>query len=118
MISTNSFYDILGKSDSSQLDYQVIAINGYTTLPPLYGGPPIGVEPGDYPVVIVNTSGWSSTQTITIPENQTPTPSPATKPTPNQDSQQTEQAVVIGVAIAAVVIIAGLGFLATHIKRK
>ena len=124
VISTNSFYELLGMSNSHQLDYQIRAINGYknTTLP--YGGPPIGHEPGDYPVVIVNTSGWSNTQTITIPEGQSPTPSPATTPTPPPTStpynepQQIEQTVVIGAIITAVVFGAGLGLLIYLIKRK
>jgi hypothetical protein len=62
---TNGFYELLGTSDSNQLDYQIMAINGYKTLPS--SGIPIGVEPWDYPVNVVNTSGWSNTQTITIP---------------------------------------------------
>jgi hypothetical protein len=128
VISTNSFYELLGMTTSHQLDYQILAINGYknTTLP--YDGPPIGVEPGDYPVVIVNTSGWSNTQTITIPESQTPMPSPATTPTspptssppptPYSGAQLTEQEIIIGVAIIAVVIGAGLALLIYLIKRK
>jgi hypothetical protein len=80
LISTNGFYELLGMSNSNQLDYQVMAINGYTTPP--YDGPFIDYEPADLPVVIVNTSGWSNTQTITIPEGQTLTPSPITTPTP------------------------------------
>ena len=78
VISTNSFYELLGMSDSNQLDYQVMAINGYKNTTPTYGGPPIGHEPGDYPVVIVNTSGWGETQTISI--SATPPLSPEPKP--------------------------------------
>jgi hypothetical protein len=68
------------------------------------------------------TSGWSNTQTITIPESQAPTPSPETTPTPPptpySGAQLTEQEIIIGVAIAAAVIIVGLGLLIYLIKRK
>ena len=123
VISTNSFYELLGASNSNQLDYQILAINGYKNITYPYG-PPIGQEPGDYPVVIVNTSGWSNTQTITIPEGQTPTPSPATTPTspppsaPYQEPQQTQIEPIIGIAITAIVLGAGLGFLIYLLKRK
>jgi len=123
VISTNSFYELLGMSNSHQLDYQIRAINGYKNITYPYG-PPIGHEPGDYTVVIVNTSGWSNTQTITIPEGQTPTPSPATTSTPlptstpYQEPQRTDIEVIIGAVITAIVIGAGLGLLIYLIKRK
>jgi hypothetical protein len=75
-------------------------------------------------------SDWSDTQTLTIGESQTPTPSPETTPTPtaspsltptlapNQEPQQLEQEIIIGIAIIAVVIGAGLGLLIYLIKRK
>jgi hypothetical protein len=124
LISTNGFYELLGMSNSNQLDYQIMAINGYISDALPYGGPPIGYEPGDYPVVIVNTSGWSNTQTITIPEGQTPTPSPASTPTlqptstPYQEPQQTQIEAILGIAITAIVLGAGLGFLIYLLKRK
>jgi hypothetical protein len=77
------------------------------------------------------TSDWSNTQTITISESQTPTPSPAATPTPtapnmgptsppSQEPALTQEQLetIIGVAIAAVVIGAGLGLLIYLIKRK
>jgi hypothetical protein len=66
------------------------------------------------------TSDWSDTQTVTIGESRTPTPSPETTPTstPYQEPQQKEQEIIIGAAIAAAVIVAGLGFLIYSIKRK
>ncbi len=79
------------------------------------------------------TSDWSKTQTITIPEGQTSTPSPTTAPTPSpshaatpiptitpyQEPQQTEQlTIIMGVAITVAVIGAGLGLLLYLIKRK
>ena len=77
--SINSYYQILGNSTSHQLDYQIRAINGYlnTTFPYV---PPIGIEPGNYPVIVVSTSDWSPTQTITLPASSVlpnPTSSPA-----------------------------------------
>ncbi len=76
-------------------------------------------------------SGYSDTQTINISESQTPTPSPETTPTqtpppaitptptPYQEPQQTEQReILIGAAIAAAVIVAGLVMLIYLVKRK
>jgi hypothetical protein len=56
----------------------------------------------------------------TSPQSETPTSSPAATPTPTpyQEPQQTEQETIIGAAIAAVVIGAGLGLLIYLIKRK
>jgi hypothetical protein len=50
-ISTNGFYELLGMTNSHQLDYQIRTINGYvsTALPYV---PPIGLEPDDYPVIL------------------------------------------------------------------
>jgi hypothetical protein len=75
----NSIKVLLGLSGKPyQIDYQVEAINGYlnSTLP---GSPPINLE-----LIIVNTSGWSATQTIGIPATTlpNPTPSPTASPTP------------------------------------
>jgi hypothetical protein len=75
--SPNSYYEILGNSSSHLLDYQVRAINGYLneTVP---NGLPIGLDPNDTPVVVVNTSEWSDTVTIALPDYTpiTSTPSP------------------------------------------
>ena len=48
----------------------------------------------------------------------TPTPSPSTSPTPSQEPQQTQIETIVGVAITAAVLGAGLGFLIYLIKRK
>jgi hypothetical protein len=75
------------------------------------------------------SSDWSNTQTITIGQIQMYPPSPATTPkplpaqtstpTPSQEPQQTEQIELIaGVAIVAIVLGAGLGFLIYLTKRK
>jgi hypothetical protein len=79
-----------------------------------------------YPYVFTGeTSGWSNTQTVTLPANTplspNPTSSPATTPTqtPSQEPQQTDQNQTITVvAIAVVVIGAYLGLLIYLIKRK
>jgi hypothetical protein len=94
---------------NAQVDFQVEAMIGYVhhvVSIPLFSALVFEGE----------TSGWSATQTITISEGQTPTPSPAT--TPYSGARLTEQAIIIGVAIAATVIIAGLGLLIYLIKRK
>jgi hypothetical protein len=81
VMSVTTFYELLGTSDSNQLEYQIRAINGYKNTTPAYGGPPLGHDPGDYPVVIINTSGWSETQTISIPATPPSSPEP-TAPVP------------------------------------
>jgi len=63
----DSIKDSLGRSGSVQVDYQIEAINGYLGSGLTSGVPPIGFDPNNTPVIIVNTSGWSETQTITIP---------------------------------------------------
>lgn len=72
-------------------------------------------------------SGWSNTQTITIPENQTPslegTPTPPNiGPTsrPREESMLTQRQLelVLGVAFTVAVVGAGLGLLLYLIKRR
>jgi hypothetical protein len=81
--SINALHVLLGSSDSLQVDYQIEAINGYLNSSVMYGPLPIGVDPNSQPVIIVNTSGWSNTQTITIPLT---TPSPTSSPSPTPTS--------------------------------
>jgi hypothetical protein len=127
--STDAIHALIGRYDSFQVDYQIEAINGYLNTTPAYV-PPIGFDPNSTPVVIVNTSGWSNTQTITIPEDQTPTSSPAT-PTPTAPNMgptsppsreplltQEQMEIIVAVTIAVAVIGAGLGLLVYLIKRK
>jgi hypothetical protein len=84
--STNAFYELLGMSNSHQLDYQIRAIDGYLNSSIMYSSPFGGVDPNSQPVIIVNTSGWSTTQTITIPAASisTSTPTPTSSSTPTQ----------------------------------
>jgi hypothetical protein len=69
-------------------------------------------------------SGWSETQTLTIPEIQTPSPSPEATSTPEPTStpysepQSTEQTVILGLAVTVAVLGVGLGLLFYLIKRK
>jgi hypothetical protein len=125
-----SGYDVEGTSlwaipDGSQIDFQLEALVGHPSqrwvsdhpLHPVAGG---GFEPA---VAYDETSGWSTTQTVTIGESQTPTtptppPTSSPPPTPYSGAQITEQEIIIGVAIVAAVIIVGLGLLIYLIKRK
>jgi parallel beta-helix repeat protein len=57
--------------------------------------------------------------TPTLAPTSSPTASPSTSPTPSQEPQQTDQAeAIVGVAITAIVLGAGLGLLIYLIKRK
>jgi hypothetical protein len=69
MISINGFYELLGTSSSNQLDYQIRAINGYPNSGSMYSSPFGGVDPNSRPIIIIDASDWSNTQTITIPDN-------------------------------------------------
>jgi hypothetical protein len=103
----------------SQTDIQVEAMIGYVHRV---------IEGNSAPWVFTGeTSGWSETQTISIPANtplnptSTPPTSPSQSPTPTpyQEPQQTELTeAIVGGVIAIVVIGAGLGLLIYLIKRK
>ena len=112
-----------------QIDFQVEAFIGNITIcwifindqQPLSGS-------GERFWTIEQTSGWSNTQTLTLPEDYIPptpedylppTSSPTPTITPYQEPQQTEQLdIIVGVAITAGVIGAGLGLLIYLIKRN
>jgi hypothetical protein len=86
---------------NAQVDYQVEAFVGhfYTVY-----YPPGHAIAYPFPAFQVDeTSGWSSTQTLTFSENQTP---------------NSHQEMVIGVAIVAAVMVAVVVFLVYLIKRK
>ena len=85
----------------TQIDFQVEALIGYYTTDNVFIG---------------QSSGWSNTQTLIIPEGQPPTPTPTI--TPYQEPRQTEQEMIIGIAVTALVIGAGLGLLLYLLKRK
>jgi hypothetical protein len=106
--------EVRSYSAGDKVDFQIRAILAYgynfslTASYPVYS----------YDYIYVALSDWSSTQTITIPENQTLVLSPGLTPTPSQEPQQIEQEIIIGAAIAAAVIIVGVGFLIYLVKRK
>jgi hypothetical protein len=102
-----------------EVDVQVQALFGDFRAEPYVHITPVGGPTYDF-YFEGTASDWSNTQTIKIGETQSATPSPSTTPisTPYQEPQQTEQEIIIGAAIAAVVIGAGLGLLIYLIKRK
>ena len=97
-----------------QVDFQVKALIGHYTR--VYGdfAPPFGQSYHD--VFTGESSGWSNTQTLTIPTSSQ-TPDQTTEPTPsqtteststNETSQTLQLAAIIGTIIAIVVVSAGL----------
>jgi hypothetical protein len=122
---------IMGEADlyipeDGQEDFQVKADVGY--LVPNYGGH-ILLQPLSWDLISFGESGWSNTQTYKVGNWQiiasplpttTPTPPPTSSPppTPYSGARLSEQEIIIGVAIVAVVIGAGLGLLIYLIKRK
>ena len=126
---SNSEYTVLSLvnyySSKAQVDYQVEAIVGhfYTDYYP----PGHAIQ---FPVTafqVDGTSGWSSTQTLTIGEIQTTSPEPTpTLPNmgpispPSQEPALTQEQIVLilGVAIVMAVLAVGLGLLVYLIKRK
>jgi len=123
---SNSMFTVISISadypDGGQVDFQVEAILGnhylyYTPQHPLFPGP---YE--DYGVA--GTSGWSNTQTITIPESipspensSSPTSKPdnSTQPASN-DTPQTLQSTGVTVSIIAVVLAAA--GLRVYVKKR
>lgn len=62
---------LAGASDGSQVDFQVESLVGYYTQ--VMASPVPGFRNSDYYVFNGQSSGWSDTQTITIPNNLNPT---------------------------------------------
>jgi hypothetical protein len=102
-------YNFIGTLAGCQVDIQVEAMLGRIGR--------VSTSIGGYGF-IGETSGWSETQTISIPANTplSPTPSPSTSPSQSQQTEQLE--IIIGAAIAVAVIAAGLSLLIYLIKRK
>jgi len=95
-----------------QVDFQVEAMIGYvhrTNEPPWYPWRLTG-----------ETSGWSSTQTITLPTSgASPTPDQTAEPTTNETSQTLALEAIVGTFIVAVITICiGLVFYAKKRKRQ
>lgn len=86
---------LLGLSnDSHIIDYQVEAINGYLNTTYAYAHP-FDFDPNSTPVIVVNTSDWSSTRTISVPANvplsspSSPIPTSSSSPTSTSTSTPT-----------------------------
>jgi hypothetical protein len=111
---------------ASTSDYTVAALPSYFFKDITVGGEvDVQVQAlfGDFraePYVHITHVGGPTYDFYFEGETQSATPSPSTTPisTPYQEPQQTEQEIIIGAAIAAVVIGAGLGLLIYLIKRK
>lgn len=75
-------------SEGGQVDFQVQALMGYYTT---HESTPVpGFRQGYYQVFTGDGSGWSETQTITIPEEiPSPTAEPILSPTPTQEGTPT-----------------------------
>ena len=118
---SNSEYTVLTLvnyySPKAQVDYQVEAFSGHYYL---YYLPDHPLAPPFTMFGVDETSGWSSTQTLTFSESQTPTSSPTTTPSPTNytATRLTEEEIIIIVAIAVIGIGAGLGLLIYRIKRR
>jgi hypothetical protein len=97
-----------GLPANAQIDFQVEAMIGYVSRTTEFASWHFSGE----------ESGWSNTQTITIPESQTPTPSPAATPTSSPQPASTELTTILGATIIAIALGAGLGLLIYLIKRK
>jgi hypothetical protein len=100
--------DVLDYVPGNQIDFQIQALIGYYTADNVFVG---------------KTSGWSDTQTLTIPEGQAPTPSPETttptspSPLPSEELHLGQDA-ILGIAVTVAVVCVGLGLLVYLIKRK
>jgi len=107
-----------------EVDFQVEAMIGYVHR---------SGEPPWFPWTFYGeTSGWSSTKTLTIVEIQTPSPepTPTSSPEPTAPTSPTpfptdytgvgisETEIIIGLAIIVALVIVGLGLLLYFIKRK
>jgi len=94
----------------AQVDFQVEAMIGY-----VHRDATSFMAPW---VFTGEKSGWSETQTLTIPTS-TPSPTSSPSPTPTPKAIQTLQfEAILGAAIAVAVIGTGLGLLIYLIKRK
>lgn len=87
-----------------EIDFQVESLIGYE-----HGVNTVPGVPGTPRVITGEASGWSETQTITIPAStQSPENSSSPTSTPNQTSQTLQLAAIIGTIIAIVVVSAAL----------
>jgi hypothetical protein len=94
--------------EGGEVDVEVQALFGDFRAVPYVHTFPVGGPTYDF-YFEGTTSDWSKTQTITISDSQTSTP---------LSGLQAEHEIIVGAAIAAVIIGAGLGLLFYLIKRK
>lgn len=103
-----------------KVDFQVEAMIGYVHR----GG--VIILPGSGWTFTGEKSGWSSTQTLTIPVSSAPSASPTspaleqTEPTatPYEESQSIELEIILVVTVIVAVLGTGFGLLLYFIKRK
>jgi hypothetical protein len=107
-------------SAGGQVDFQVEALIGYYTR--IYGTPVPPFMESYNDVFTGESSGWSNTQTITIPDSSTPSPSPAPsiEPTQSPEPQQTEPFSTLPIVAASIMIVAvvAVSVLVYFKKRK
>ena len=107
-------------SAGGTVDFRVQAVIGYSTrVNETLTGPPIGLDPGDVPHYYVftgQTSSWSNTQTISIPDgavsistSPNPTASPTAiasqNPTATSDQPDTHSGVLLGLSWEQVAVV-------------
>mgnify|MGYP005847404431 CR=1 FL=1 len=105
----------LGITAGGQVDFQVEALIGYYSR--VYGTPVPPFMESYWDVFTGESSGWSETQTLTIPSSASSpadSPSPASspnqtsEPTPKDTSQTLPTEAIIGAVTAGILMIAGL----------
>jgi len=99
-----------------QMDFQVEAMIGYVSRK--YVGD-YGLF--SYPYVFTGEeSGWSSTQTVTVPDSSTPSPSPTSsiEPTQSPEPQQTELFPPLLIVAASITIVAVIAGLLVYFKKR
>jgi parallel beta-helix repeat protein len=109
--TTNNFnatYNWWGTTDTSVIDQKIYDYNDDFNLGKV-NYTPFLTEPNTQAVPDPNAP---------LPTTPAQTPSTSPTPTPSQEPQQPDLTIIVGVAIAAVVIGAGLGLLIYLIKRK
>lgn len=122
ILQSNSDYTVVQFSapPEGEMDFRVQAQIGYYTSTEAY----LGVPGAPFTTYTFNgeVSGWSETQTLTIPTpTEPPTSSPAPNPTdtsPPTSPAFTEMEAILGVTIIIAVLFGVLGFLAYLIRRN
>ncbi|MCL5876450.1 MAG: hypothetical protein M1540_01400 [Candidatus Bathyarchaeota archaeon] len=104
----HSLWDLLDYIPGNQIDFQVQALIGYYTVDNVFVG---------------QSSGWSNTQTLTIP-NDDSTSSPSQNPTATPQQQNAQSGVLLGLnweqiaLIVLILIVAVLAFALVLSRRR